>query len=82
MSKLDLSEENIKKLHQKCKTQDKDLYMFLKDPINDDRILFMGNANNTLKTVIGVSAVVTISSIIFIEPLIELISYYVQNSGY
>jgi len=58
------------------------VFMFLKDPINDDRILFMGNANNTLRAIIGVSAVVTISSIIFIEPLIELISYYVQNSGY
>ena len=29
--KVDLSEENIKKLHNKCKSQDKDLYLFLKD---------------------------------------------------
>ena len=29
--KIDLSEENIKKLHKKCKGQDKDLYMFLKE---------------------------------------------------
>ena len=29
--KIDLSEENIKKLHNKCKSQDKDLYLFLKD---------------------------------------------------
>jgi len=28
---LDFSEENIKKLHEECKKQDKDLYMFLKD---------------------------------------------------
>jgi len=29
--KIDLSEENIKKLHNKCKSQNKDLYLFLKD---------------------------------------------------
>ena len=28
---MNLSEENIKRLHNKCKNQDKDLYMFLKD---------------------------------------------------
>jgi len=33
--KIDLSEENIKKLHNKCKTQDKDLYMFLKEEFPD-----------------------------------------------
>jgi len=33
--KIDLSEENIKKLHNKCKSQDKDLYMFLKDEFPD-----------------------------------------------
>ncbi|GAX86932.1 conserved hypothetical protein [Lebetimonas natsushimae] len=29
--KLDLSEENIKKLNEKCQNQDKHLYEFLKD---------------------------------------------------
>jgi len=29
--KLDLSEENIKRLNDKCQTQDKHLYEFLKD---------------------------------------------------
>ena len=58
------------------------VYMFFHEPANDDRIQFMGNANNTLRAVIGVSAVATIGSIIFIEPLLEVISYYVQISGY
>ena len=58
------------------------VYMFLKERTYDDRIDFMGNANNTLKTVVGISAVVTIASIIFINPLLEMISYYVQISGY
>jgi hypothetical protein len=33
--KLDLSEENIKRLHEKCKKQDKDLYLFLKNEMPD-----------------------------------------------
>jgi len=28
---MDLSKENIQKLHNKCKSQNKDLYMFLKE---------------------------------------------------
>jgi len=58
------------------------VYMFLKDPIADDRVEYMGNANNTLKTVIGISAIITIGSIIMIDPLLEMISYYVQISGF
>jgi NADH-quinone oxidoreductase subunit N len=58
------------------------VYMFLHDVKDDGRVQFMGNANNTLRTVVGISAVVTIGSILFIEPLIRMISYYVQISGY
>ena len=58
------------------------VYMFLKERTYDDRIEFMGNANNTLKTVVGISAVVTIASIFFINPILEAISYYVQSSGF
>jgi NADH-quinone oxidoreductase subunit N len=58
------------------------VFMFLKDPQDDDRIDFMGNANNTLRTVIGISALATIGSVIFIEPLLDLIFYFVQISGY
>ncbi|WP_456480475.1 hypothetical protein [Nautilia sp.] len=32
---LDLSEEKIRKLHKKCKGQNKDLYMFLKEEMPD-----------------------------------------------
>ena len=58
------------------------VYMFLKDPINDDRIEFMGNANNALRTVVGISALVTLTSIFYIDPLLEIISTYVQISGF
>ncbi|NLO18117.1 MAG: NADH-quinone oxidoreductase subunit NuoN [Arcobacter butzleri] len=58
------------------------VYMFLKDPVTNDKVEFLGNANNTLKTVIGVSALVTILAIFFINPLLEHISYFVQTSGF
>ncbi len=58
------------------------VYMFLKEPREDDRIEFMGNANKPLKTVIGVSAVITVTSILYIDPLLEMISTYVQMSGF
>jgi NADH-quinone oxidoreductase subunit N len=58
------------------------VFMFLKDPVSNESVSFLGNANNTLKTVIGVSALVTILAIFFINPLLEVISYYVQTSGF
>ena len=58
------------------------VYMFLKEPLPADRIEYLGNANNTIKTVIGISAIVTIGSIFMIEPLLEMITYYVQISGF
>ena len=58
------------------------VYMFLREPREDDRIEFMGNANKPLKTVIGVSAIITITSIIYIDPLLDMISTYVQMSGF
>jgi len=58
------------------------VYMFLKEPMNDDRMIMMGNANKPLLTVVGVSALVTITSIFYIDPLLEMISTYVQISGF
>jgi NADH-quinone oxidoreductase subunit N len=58
------------------------VYMFLKEPQKDDRMEYMGNANNPLKTVIGVSAIITITSILYIDPLLSMISTYVQMSGF
>ncbi|AZV45916.1 hypothetical protein C3L23_01120 [Nautilia sp. PV-1] len=48
--KLDLSIENIKRLHEKCKAQGKDLYMFLKDEMPDisteDRLKYLATVLN------------------------------------
>ena len=58
------------------------VYMFLKEPVANDRIEYLGNANTPLKTVIGIAAIVTIGSIFLIDPLLEMITYYVQISGF
>ncbi len=58
------------------------VYMFMKEPTNDDRVITMGNSNNTLRVVVGISAFVTIGSMFFIDPLLNMISYYVQISGF
>jgi NADH-quinone oxidoreductase subunit N len=58
------------------------VYMFLKDPIKETSISFVGNSNNTLRTVIGISALITITSMAFIDPLLDMINYYVAVSGY
>ncbi|PLY06349.1 MAG: NADH-quinone oxidoreductase subunit NuoN [Arcobacter sp.] len=58
------------------------VYMFLKDPIEGNNTKYMTNATTSTKVLIGFCAVVTILSIFLIEPLLEIISYYVQISGY
>lgn len=58
------------------------VYMFLKDPIEDDSIKYLANSNTPLKLVVSISAFVTITSIIFIQPIIDVVSYYVQISGF
>ena len=58
------------------------VFMFLKDPIKESSISFVGNSNNTLRTVIGISALITITSMAFIDPLLDMINYYVAVSGY
>jgi NADH-quinone oxidoreductase subunit N len=58
------------------------VYMFLKEPTHDDRIEFMGNANNALRTIVGIAALATIGSVFYIEPLLDIILTYVQISGF
>lgn len=58
------------------------VYMFLKEPVENNNIEYMANSTSTVKTLIGFCAIVTIFSIFFVEPLLNIISYYVQISGY
>ncbi|RXJ89473.1 NADH-quinone oxidoreductase subunit NuoN [Arcobacter sp. CECT 8983] len=57
------------------------VFMFFKEATEqrDDILL---NSTTPIKVVIGVCTVLVIFSIFLIEPLLEIISYYVQISGY
>ena len=57
------------------------VYMFLKDSEHDG-IKHMANSTPMIKTVLGTCAIVATISIFMIEPLISIISYYVQISGF
>lgn len=58
------------------------VYMFLKEPLDDIEVKFMQNATSLTKTLIGFCAALVVTSIFFIETLLETISYYVQISGF
>ncbi len=58
------------------------IYMFLKESTKSEEIKYMQNATILIRIVVGFCAVITILAIFFIEPLLEIISYYIQISGY
>lgn len=58
------------------------VYMFLKDPILDDRTLYMKNASLAIKTVLGISAFVVTLSLFVVSPLLKIIHSYVLQSGF
>jgi len=58
------------------------VYMFLKDANEEVEVKFLANSTPVIKSVIGFCAVLVVFSILLIEPLLEIISYYVQISGY
>jgi NADH-quinone oxidoreductase subunit N len=58
------------------------VYMFLKDPISGSTVDIMGNRNNTLSGIVIVAAVLSITALLYVDPLLEVISMYVQISGF
>ena len=58
------------------------VFMFMKEPAYESGEMYMSNASLPLKTVIGVAAVTTIFAVVAVNPLIEVISVFVYNSGY
>ncbi len=59
------------------------VYMFMRDPINvDGQTIYFKNASLSLRTIVGISAVFTIFATAWISPLIEMITHFVQASGY
>ncbi|MBN2895483.1 MAG: NADH-quinone oxidoreductase subunit NuoN [Campylobacterales bacterium] len=58
------------------------VYMFMKEPQISQKGFYMMNASLSLKSIIGLAAVVTIFSVILVNPLMEFITAMVYNSGY
>ncbi len=58
------------------------VYMFLKDPIQNEGTLYIKNASTPLKTIIGFAALMTMLATIFVSPLLEIITNYVKASGF
>jgi len=57
------------------------VYMFLKEPADNDGTIYY-NLNKPLMTIIGIAVFVTVTSILYIQPLLEYITYMVSASGY
>lgn len=52
------------------------VYMFLKDPITTDAGIYQTNSSTSLKVIVGFAALFTISSVVFVEPLLNVITQY------
>jgi NADH-quinone oxidoreductase subunit N len=58
-------------------------YMFLRNPESDYKeVRFMQNASTPMKAVVGGAVVLAVCSIFFIEPLLQIISHFLANSGF
>ena len=57
-------------------------YMFLKDPEEGSKERFMQNASTPMKSVVGGIVFLAVISVLLVEPLLNIISTYVANSGF
>ena len=58
------------------------IYMFLRDPVTADASLYKTNASTPLKVIVGFAAIITMFAIVFVEPLLVIITKYVTASGF
>ncbi len=58
------------------------VFMFLKEPTTDDGNIYMTNASSILKVILGVSVVISISSALMIDPLLDFLLNQVAMSGF
>lgn len=54
------------------------VFMFLKDPIVKDGSVYMYNASTTLKVIIGIICLASVTSMFFVEPLLKHIDFYLS----
>jgi NADH-quinone oxidoreductase subunit N len=58
------------------------VFMFMKEPMVGYEKFYFMNASLSLKTIIGIAAVGTIFAVFAVNPLLEVITLFVYNSGY
>jgi len=58
------------------------VYMFLKDPAENDGTVYMKNASKPLQTIIGLSVFLTVFATFAVEPMMEFIITMVKASGF
>lgn len=58
------------------------VFMFMKEPMVGYEKYYLMNASLSLKTIIGIAAIATIFSVFAVNPLLEVITLFVYNSGY
>jgi len=58
------------------------VYMFLKDPAENEGTVYMRNASKPLQTIIGFSVFLTVFAVMAVDPMLEFITTYVQSSGF
>ena len=58
------------------------VYMFLKDPAENDGTVYMKNASKPLQTIIGFSVFLTVFAALAIEPMMTFITTMVKASGF
>lgn len=57
-------------------------YMFLRDPEHNIKVQVMQNASNPMKTAVGIAVFLALISVLLIDPLLNIIEFYVSSAGY
>jgi len=57
-------------------------FMFFREPLVNDGSEVMANAGNSVRSVIGIAALFTIFGIFLVNPIMEMVTYFVYTSGY
>ena len=58
------------------------IYMFLKDPSQNDRSIYYTNVTTPFKIIIGISALVSVCSIFGVNAILKFIYSYLHTSGF
>ena len=58
------------------------IYMFLKEPVSTDASIFITNASTPLKVIVGFATIMTLFAVLYVEPLLNIITQYVDASGF